>query len=114
MLRYILSYFRKQEPELTNDDVTRILAQDLEHTNHWRDNLGPRALTHQEMFKNEYNFATKTGAITGRNDKTYVIDNLLEFTPDDEQFELGDTVSYQQLISDGKYAIKMMKAENPR
>uniref|UniRef100_A0AAR5P8T6 RNA helicase n=1 Tax=Dendroctonus ponderosae TaxID=77166 RepID=A0AAR5P8T6_DENPD len=105
MLRYILSYFRNQEPELSNDDVTQILAQDTEHTNHWRDNLGPKAPTHREQFKNEYNFATKTGVITGHNDDTYVIDNLLEFTPEDEQFELGDTVSYQQLFSDGKIAI---------
>ncbi|KAH1008318.1 hypothetical protein HUJ05_008884 [Dendroctonus ponderosae] len=107
--KYILSYFRNQEPELSNDDVTQILAQDTEHTNHWRDNLGPKAPTHREQFKNEYNFATKTGVITGHNDDTYVIDNLLEFTPEDEQFELGDTVSYQQLFSDeiciGKIAI---------
>ncbi|XP_066250073.1 probable RNA helicase armi [Euwallacea similis] len=115
MFSYILSFFRNPHPELSYEEASAILAENDELTviesllevSNCDDSLDTLQKFHEISSKKENNFFTKIGAITGIKGEKFIIDTCHEFSNEDSKqyFQVGDRVSYQMLVSEGKIDI---------
>ncbi|XP_066155277.1 probable RNA helicase armi [Euwallacea fornicatus] len=115
MFSYILSFFRNPHPELSYEEASAILAQNEELTviesqleaSDCGDSVETIQKFHEVSSRKDNNFFTKVGSITGTKDEKFIIDTCYEFSNEDskQHFQVGDRVSYQMLVSEGKIDI---------
>ncbi|KAL1516540.1 hypothetical protein ABEB36_000447 [Hypothenemus hampei] len=96
MFNYLKSLFVSNTPSF--EDIVSTLTEDLADLTEDKPN--------ENCEDDHYNFSTKIGTITNKNDSGYFINHLYHFIPEEsDTFEIGNKVSYQKLVTEGQITI---------